>query len=164
MADKPRERHHLMLRAAERFEQAIVIALLAVMMLAIVLSTVDLGWTLVKEMLKPPRFLIEVNEIMQLFGLVFTILIGLELLETIKTYLTREQLHVEIVFLVAMIAVARKVIILEIKEVKPVILLGIAAIILALAAGFLFVKLAYRQDARGAKKPQDDPRDDGPPA
>ena len=164
MADKPRERHHLMLRAAERFEQAIVIALLAVMMLAIVLSTVDLGWTLVKEMLKPPRFLIEVNEIMQLFGLVFTILIGLELLETIKTYLTREQLHVEIVFLVAMIAVARKVIILEIKEVKPVILLGIAAIILALAAGFLFVKLAYRQDARRAKKPQDAPRDESPPA
>jgi uncharacterized membrane protein (DUF373 family) len=70
------------------------------------------------------------------------ILIGLELLESIRTYLTDEMLHVEVVFLVAMIAVARKIIILDVKGIDPLVLIGIAAITISLAVGFFFVKKA----------------------
>jgi uncharacterized membrane protein (DUF373 family) len=130
----------------EFFERGIVVVLLIMMMLAILVATIDLGWTLVVELLKPPLFLLDVEEVSQIFGFVFMILIGLELLETIKTYLSREQLHVEVVFLVAMIAIARKVILLEVKKLDALVLLGIAAIILALAVGYYFVKLAHRPD------------------
>jgi uncharacterized membrane protein (DUF373 family) len=125
------------------FERLVVVALLIMMMAAICLSTIDLAWTMLKEVAKPPYLLIEVKKVMEIFGLVFTVLIGLELLETIKTYLAKDQLHVEIVFLVAMIAVARKVIILEIKDVDPLVLVGTAAVILTLSVGFYFVKLTY---------------------
>jgi len=152
--DKSDERSHLMMRVTERFEHLVVGVLLALMMLAIVASTIDLAWTFLKELIAPPRFLIGVDQVMQIFGLVFTILIGLELLETVKTVLSKEQLHVEVVFLVAMIAVARKVIILEVKKPEDfTMLIGIAAVVLALALGFYFVKLAYRKGAQHIKEP-----------
>jgi len=44
--------------------------------------------------------------------------------------------HVEVVFTVAMIAIARKVIILDIKEVSSLTLIGIGVIIVALSAGY----------------------------
>jgi len=43
-----------------------------------------------------------------------------------------------------MIAIARKVIILEVKDLDPLVLMGIASIILSLAAGYFLVKKAIR--------------------
>jgi uncharacterized membrane protein (DUF373 family) len=73
------------------------------------------------------------------------ILIGLELIETIKVYLVDESIHIEIICLVAIVAVARKVIILDLYKLPPVTLLGIAAIILALTVGYFFLKKALKE-------------------
>jgi uncharacterized membrane protein (DUF373 family) len=160
---RPSHHPHIM-RCVERFEHIIVVVLLAMMMLAILVSTIDLGWTLASEIIEPPSFLISVEEVSEIFGLVFMILIGLELLETIKTYLSKEQLHVEVVILVAVIAIARKVIILKIEKGDPVTLFGIAAIILALAGGFYLVELAFRKGRRFPKSRAQDPAEPPPPA
>ena len=138
-----------MMRTIEGFQRVMVVTLLVMMMVTIVISAVGLGWSLIKETLQSARLIFDVKQVMEMFGLVFTVLIGLEILETIKTYLSQDQFHVEVVFLVAMVAVARKVIILEVKESNPVVLLGIAAIILALAVGFYFVRRAHLGDKNG---------------
>ncbi len=135
-------RHRLM-RGVHSFERMITIVLLAFMMLAIVVATADVGRQILFELMSKPFMLLDVTKVTDVFGFVFMVLIGLELLETIKTYLSRDQLHVEVVFLVAMIAIARKVILLDIKKMEAPVLYGIAAIILALAAGFFFLRLAY---------------------
>ncbi len=70
------------------------------------------------------------------------ILIGLELIETIKVYLVEDMVHVEIIFLVAIIAITRKVIILDIKSVASLTLIGVAAIIVALSVGYYVLKKA----------------------
>ena len=70
------------------------------------------------------------------------ILIGLELIETIKVYLTQDTIHVEIIFLVAIIAITRKVIILDFKELTSLTLIGIAAVILSLSVGYYVLKKA----------------------
>jgi len=46
---------------------------------------------------------------------------------------------VEVVFAMALIAVARKVIILDVKELDSLVLIGIAAIVLALSVGYYYV-------------------------
>ena len=74
------------------------------------------------------------------------ILIGLELIETIKVYLSSEVIPVEIIFLVAIIAVTRKVIILDFKTLEPLMLIGLAAIILALSIGYYAVKKVLDKD------------------
>ncbi|MFW6163339.1 MAG: phosphate-starvation-inducible PsiE family protein [Planctomycetota bacterium] len=151
----PTEPRHAMAWLTERFEHFVVGVLLIVMMLAILFSTVELVWIFLQGV---PKIFQDPEHVTKVFGLVFTVLIGLELLDTIRTVLSKEDLHVEVVFLVAMIAVARKVILLEVKQPEDFVLpLGIGAVILALALGFYLVKLAYRKT--GGPPAQDDGED-----
>jgi len=131
------------------FTRGIILCLIAMMMLAVLLSTIELFIILIAEILKPPKYILGIDNLFEIFGFFMMILIGLELLESIRTYLADDLLHVEVVFLVAMIAIARKVIILEIKDLDPLQLVGIASIILALALGYYFVKKAIREAGRG---------------
>jgi uncharacterized membrane protein (DUF373 family) len=134
----------------DQLEKIIIIILLVMMMLVILASVVELGILLIADMINPPAFLLNIGEMLEIFGLFLMVLIGLELLESIKAYLHDDKLHVEIVFLVAMVAVARKVIILDYKKTSPEILLGMSAIIISLAAGFFLVKRSM-----SAKRNQD---------
>ena len=95
--------------------------------------------------MKPPRFiLLNIDELLNIFGFFLLVLIGLELVETLKVYIVDEMVHVEIVFLVAIIAITRKVIILDVKYIEPLNLIGIACIILALSIGYFMLKKALR--------------------
>jgi len=134
-----------------KFTHAVILALIAMMMLAVFLATVELLIILVVELLKPPKYLLGIDNLFEIFGFFMMILIGLELLESIRSYLSDNLLHVEVVFLVAMIAVARKVIILEVKELEPLALMGIASIILALALGYYHVKKAINSPGASQK-------------
>ncbi len=132
-----------MLRLVEKFEKYMTITLIFLMVIVIFFGLVDLIVLIVKDLMGSPRFLLDVTKLLEIFGSFFMILIGLELLETIKTYLSKEQIHVEIVFLVAMIAIARKVIILDVKKLLPMTLVGIAVIIITLAAGYFLVRYSH---------------------
>ncbi|MBD3290173.1 phosphate-starvation-inducible E-like protein [candidate division KSB1 bacterium] len=125
------------------FERGIVISIIVLMMITILVSTIELGVILHKEFMAEPQYLLDVANLTEIFGFFFMILIGLELLHTIKTYLTEESRHVEIVFLVAMIAVARKIIVLELKKLSPLTLVGLGALIIALSAGYFLIKRTH---------------------
>ena len=131
-----------------KFEHYLVIGLLAMMALVVFLSTVELAVIIVQRMLsgKPQLFLLDIADMLEIFGFFMMILIGIELIETIKIYLVDESIHVEIICLVAIVAVTRKVIILDLYKLSPVALLGIAAIILALCIGYYFLKKALHEE------------------
>jgi len=114
----------------------VVVTLLVMMALVVCLSTVELGWFIIKDVITPPIFLLEIDELLDIFGMFLLVLIGVELLETVKMYLTQKTVHVEVVFMVAMIAIARKVIILDIKELPSLTLMGIGVIVVSLSAGY----------------------------
>jgi len=144
-------------RSLGRVERFIVIALLAMMVLVVFLGTVELAVVIAEEMLNPPRFiLLDVKELLTIFGFFLMILIGLELIETIKTYLIEDALRVEVLFLVGIIAIIRKIIILDVKSLDPLILIGIAAVIVALSVGYWVLKKVL--DQRNKKS---EPRDLG---
>jgi uncharacterized membrane protein (DUF373 family) len=127
------------------FERAVVIALIVMMSLVIFLSTIELGWIIILDMFTPPIILPQINELLEIFGFFLLILIGIELLETLRAYLVEHVVHVEVVLEVALIAIARKVIILEPKEMSSLTILAIAVLILALATGFLLVRRSRRR-------------------
>ena len=125
-----------------KFEWFIVLALLLMMMLALLASTVELAVILVEQLLAPPMLLLDVKEMLTVFSFFLMVLIGLELVETIKMYLDENVFHVEVVILVAIIAVARKIIVIDYGSVSYEILLSIAALMIALCAGYFLVKRA----------------------
>lgn len=151
MDDRERrpERLFAFMRVVER---GIFITLALLMMLAVVLSTIELAWILISEFRKPPVMLLDIRNLLEIFGFFMMILIGLELLEIIKSHVTAKHIQIEIVLLVALIAIARKVIILEFKAMDPWALVGIAATILGLSVGYFLVARA-RKDVKAELQP-----------
>jgi len=129
-----------MIKIINSFEKIIVYILILLLAIIIFVSTIELGYKIVVELMKPPLFLLNTQNFQVLFGFFFMVLIGLELLETVKAYITADKFHVEVVFLVAMIAVARKVIILDYNDSSPEMLFGISCLIITLSVGYYFLK------------------------
>jgi len=133
------------------FEKVIVVVLIGLMMVAVFVSTVELAVILFHELMKPPVLLLSIAEMLEVFGFFLMVLIGLELLETIKAYLQEDRVHVEVVLLVALVAVSRKVIVLKYKELTPEMLYGLSAVIVALGIGYFLVRRALHQNAVDTK-------------
>ncbi len=130
-----------------RIQKLIAVALAVLLVIVVALSTVHLGFLIAEEIWTPPRFLIPVQGLLEIFSFFLLILIGVELLETLKAYLRRDVIHVRLVLEVALIAMARKVIILEPNTIPAATLFGVAALILALAVAFYFERQAHREQS-----------------
>ena len=142
-----------MLPVIKNFEKIIILVLVVLMAVVLLLSTVELAWVIIKDIITPPILILEIDELLEIFGLFMLVLIGIELLDTIaKTYMAESVDHAQIVMAVAIIAIARKVIILDVKDLSGLALVGIAAIILALSIGYYLIK---KKDATVKDSPHD---------
>ncbi len=121
-------------------ERVIVIVLLGLMMMALILSTVELAVKVFSVILTPPFLLIDVGRLMDIFEFFLVVMIGLELLETIKIYFYENRFHLEIVMVVALIAAARKIIVLDYEALSAHHEIAIAAIILSLSLGYYLIR------------------------
>ncbi len=125
----------------DRFEKGVVIFLVGLM----VLTTVELGVLMARDIASHPRCLLGIDELLDLFGMFLLVLLGLELLETIKAYLIEHAIHVEVVMVVALIAIARKVIILDVKDIPSMTRLAVGMIILTLSVGYYLISRVFHQ-------------------
>jgi len=126
-------------------EKCVVLTLLGMMMITIILSTVELGVIMYNEIMKPPVWLLDIKNMLEIFGFYLMVVIGLELFETIRVYVEDHTIHVEVVLLVALVAVARKIIIIDYKEIDPMMNFSIAALVLSLACGYYVIKRLLEQ-------------------
>ena len=132
-----------------RVQKFTVLALAAMLCVVVILSTLHLGVLIAEEVWAPPRFLIRVQGLLEIFGYFLLVLIGVELIETLKAYLKKDVIHIRVVLEVALIAMARKVIVEEPNAVPSLTLFGIAALILALGIAFHVERQARREPAHG---------------
>jgi uncharacterized membrane protein (DUF373 family) len=124
----------------KRLERTLLVVLTGMMAVVLVLATAELGYVLIVDIFRPPYFILEIDELLEIFGLFLLVLIGIELLDTMKAYMVEKVVHVEIVFAVALIAVARKVIVLDVAKYPSLTLMAIGVIILALSVGYHLIK------------------------
>jgi uncharacterized membrane protein (DUF373 family) len=121
-----------------KIQRLLVWVLAGMLLIVVLLSTAHLGVLVVEEILKPPRFLISVESLLDVFGYFLLVLIGVELLETLRSYMKKDVIHVRVVLEVALIAMARKAIIAEPGTAPVSMSFGLAALILALGVAFYF--------------------------
>jgi uncharacterized membrane protein (DUF373 family) len=134
-----------MLKFLEKFEHWIVNFLIVLMAVVVLLSTAELGYEIVRDVFTPPVGFLDIDELLGIFGSFLLVLIGVELLEILRAYLKEDAVHVEVVFAVALIAIARKVIILDVKDLPSQTLVGIAAIIAVLSIGYYLIKRTHHE-------------------
>jgi uncharacterized membrane protein (DUF373 family) len=123
-----------------RFQSSILLILTWLMALVVLLATLELIYIIFIDIIEPPLILLGIDQMLEIFGYFLLVLIGIELLETFKIYLEEHVINVQVVLLVAIIAIARKVIILDVKTLPSLTLVGIGVVVVALSAGYYLVK------------------------
>ena len=137
-----------------KIQRSAVMVLAGMLAIVVVLSTAHLGMLIGQEIWQPPRFLIPVRGLFDIFGYFLLVLIGVELLETVRAYLRQDVIHVRVVLEVALIAMARKAIIEEPAAAPGLALFGVAALILALVIAFYIERRTERwQTEKQTSKP-----------
>ena len=76
----------------------------------------------------------------ELFGLFLNVLIALEILENITAYLRKHVIQVELVIVTSLIAVSRKIIILDLEKKSSSDLIALAVAVFSLSIGYAIVR------------------------
>jgi uncharacterized membrane protein (DUF373 family) len=143
--------------AVQKFEGIIVAALAAVLVVVIAIITLVAIYLFLSKVTSVTS-ISSIAELqgaaMRTFSGILLVLLALELLDTVKVYFHEHVVRVEVVLLVALIAMGRHVLEIDLHEIEPLVLFGFSSLVLALAAGYYLVKSAqfsairFRKDGR----------------
>ena len=130
----------------QRFESSVALVLTALIALVVLVAlyrlTVSVVSGLVLGILDP----LDPAVFQSIFGEILTLLIALEFNHSLQLVVTREQsiIQTKVVLLIGLLALTRKFIALDLKEVEPGLLFGLAA--MALALGSVYWLMRERDD------------------
>lgn len=127
------------LSAIGRIEGFVSKVLSVVMVVVILVSVYDLVIFLSQELFTTPLGFFN-KTLFQTFGLFLNVLIALEILENITAYLRKHVVQVELVIVTSLIAVARKIIILDLQKVTGTEIIGLSVAILSLSISYFIIR------------------------
>jgi len=120
--------------------EGLVAKVLSVLMVVVILiATLDLGIFLIREILAEPVGFFN-STLFEIFGLFLNVLIALEILENITAYFRNHAIQVELVISTSLIAVARKIIIIDLEKTGGLELIGLAIAVFALALSYWIIR------------------------
>lgn len=115
--------------------------ILSIMMLLVIfLSVFQLGKFLIVELTSISPNDYSTRVLFTIFGLFLNVLIAFEILENITAYLKKHVIQVELVIVTSLIAVARKIIILDLEKTAGIDLIALATAIFALSVSYAIVR------------------------
>ena len=126
----------------QRFESAVALVLTLIISCVILVAVYHLGTTVIVGLVLGALDPLDYEVFQSVFGEILTLLIALEFNHTLQYVVVREQsiIQTKVVLLIALLAVARKFIILDIKDVSAGHLLGLAAVTLVLGVSYWLVR------------------------
>ncbi|WP_026100167.1 phosphate-starvation-inducible PsiE family protein [Fortiea contorta] len=128
--------------------EVIVSKVLSVFMVIVILVALgDLAAFLVKELFTTPYGKFNTT-LFKIFGLFLNILIALEILENITAYLRKHVVQVELVIVTSLIAVARKIIILDLEKVSGIDIIGLGIAVFALSISYFVIRISNSRHTR----------------
>ncbi|TPH19227.1 phosphate-starvation-inducible PsiE family protein [Litorilituus lipolyticus] len=116
------------------------VKILAILMVAVILwGVVDVFYVIYLKLMTPPMFMLDVNDIFQAFGAFMVVLIAIEIFINIRLYLGTNEIPVKLVIATALMAIARKVIVMDLEKISSDYIFAIAAVVLALGVTFWLI-------------------------
>lgn len=116
------------------------INVLAILMVVVILWSVgEVIFTLYLKAKDPYLFLTDIDEILAIFGTFLVVLIAIEIFLNIILYMKKNMSHLRLVLATALMAIARKVIILDYDKIPNWHLFGMGVLIIALGVSYWFV-------------------------
>ena len=123
----------------------VAMSILAILMVVVIYwSVADVVLVLYEKLLKPPLFLLEVSDILKLFGAFLVALIAVEVYQNIILYLKTDEIPIKLVISTALVAISRKIIVLDFNDVGPMYVLSTAAVTLALGITYFLLNKSIK--------------------
>lgn len=113
--------------------------LAALMIIVIISGVIDVGWTLYQRLLSPPHFILTIGDVLATFGAFMVVLIAIEIFQNIILYLRDDVIHVKIVLATALMAIARKIIILDYDTLEPQYVYATGLVLLATGFSYYLI-------------------------
>ena len=121
----------------------IAVRILAVLMTVVILwGVADVVNVIYQRAVAQPFLLLTVTDILAIFGSFMAVLIAIEIFINITLYIKRDVLPIKMVIATALMAIARKVIMLDFKDLDPMYIFAIASVIVAL--GLTYWLISYK--------------------
>ena len=120
-------------------------SLAVLMTMVIIWGILDVVWVIYQRLSQPPFFLLKMSDILATFGAFLAVLIAIEIFLNITLYLREDVIHVRLVIATALMAIARKVVVFDFKELGVPYVFATAAVVLSL--GITFWLITKRSDA-----------------
>ena len=105
----------------------------------IIFGVIDVGWTIYQRFVAEPRFILTMGEVLATFGAFMVVLIAIEIFQNIVLYLRDDVIHVKIVLATALMAIARKVIILDYDELDAMYIFATGIVLIATGITYFYV-------------------------
>jgi len=102
----------------------------------VALTTIGLGWSTIQDVMAPPIRRPGVTELIDLFSMCLLVLVGVELVGTVKTYEVGRSRHAAAIGSVCLVAITRKQLLLEPKTLDGLSLIAIAPISATIARAY----------------------------
>lgn len=135
----PEEHHDPLIRSLHGMIRICVKFLAVLMAFVILLGVVDVVYVLYSRLMAPPFLLLNVGDIFKIFGAFMVVLIAIEIFINIRLYLGSNTLPIKLVLATALMAIARKVIVLDLDNTQPVYVFAIAAVVASLGVTYWLV-------------------------
>ena len=124
------------------YEKIIYLVLIALFALVVTFTVGELIYIVFIALFVDTPLLLEQGELLGIFGYFLLVLIGVELLAVTSAYFNDKVIHVEVVIIIAIIAVARGIILVDTGNANALNMLGTAAIVITLCSGYYLLKKA----------------------
>ena len=113
--------------------------LAVLMVLVILFGVADVIYVLYSRLAEPPYLLLDVEDIFVVFASFMVVLIAIEIFINIRLYLGSNTLPIKLVLATALMAIARKVIVLDLDKIDATYVFAIASVVLALGVTYWLV-------------------------
>lgn len=133
-------------KGIKKAARMIIILLMLLLVISLMLGSVDLILEVYNRIASPDPypFVIKTEDLYEIFSVLLIIIVGYELFGSMHLILNSEEIPVKPIIKVAAIAMANKIITLNIKDVNWNELLGIAALFIAIGVTYYF----FNKDSR----------------
>ena len=115
--------------------------LAGLMVLIILWGVADVVLVTYQRLMAPPFMLLQIGDIVATFGAFLAVLIAIEIFINITVYIRKDVLPIKLVIATALMAIARKVIVVDFTQVAPLYIFATASVVFALGVTYWLISL-----------------------
>ncbi len=141
----PTEHNDKLISILNKFIKFAVKILAILMVVVIFWGVADVFYIIYQQLLVPPFLLLSLSDIFKTFAAFLAVLIAIEIYQNIILYLRTDIMPIKLVIATALMAIARKVIILDFKELTPLYVFSTGFVVIALGITYFLLDKNHQE-------------------